>query len=416
MTTSNESASAELLFNPFDTAYRADPYPRFSRLRELEPVHQSPFGFLVLSRYADCASMLRDPRASSDSTKSADFPERAREQGFDPDELIATQTRPFLFMDPPDHTRLRGLVNKAFTPRVVERLRPRIQQIVAELIDAVMVRGEMDVIADLAYPLPVTIISEMLGVPAEDHERFKGWSREMARALDPDLVLPPEVIERRERAVEQFTEFFRQLIAQRRAEPRDDLISALIAAEDQGSTLTEQELLATSILLLIAGHETTVNLIGNGMLTLLRHPAELARLREDPSLIRTAVEELLRFDPPVQMTARTALEDIALGDATVPAGSTAILLLASANRDPAQFERPDELDITREDNRHLAFGMGIHFCVGAPLARIEGQVAIAEMVRRLDGPALVADPPAYKENLILRGLESLPVRFASART
>ena len=223
-------------------------------------------------------------------------------------------------MDPPDHTRLRGLVSKAFTPRVVEELRPRAQQIVDRLLDAAVARGELDVIADLAYPLPVTIISEMLGVPQEDHEIFQGWSREMARSLDPDFALPPDVVERRQKASEEFADYFRVLIAKRRTDLRDDLVSALIAAEDGGETLSESELLSTCILLLIAGHETTVNLIGNGMLALLRNPDQVALLRDDPSLIKTAVEELLRFDPPVQLTGRTAKEDIALSEGVLPEG------------------------------------------------------------------------------------------------
>jgi unspecific monooxygenase len=407
MTTTDEPAASPLLFNPFDPAYRADPYPVFKRLREEAPVHQSPLGFTVLSRYADCAAMLRDPRASSNGSNATAFEERVVTE-----EARAIKTEPFLFMDPPDHTRLRGLVTRAFTPRVVEGLRPRIEQLVRELLDAARERGgSMDVIADLAYPLPVTIISEMLGVPPEDSELFQGWSRDLARGLDPDFVLPPDTQATRDEAIVQFAQYFVELIEKRRRTPGDDLLTALIAAEEEGNKLSEDELLATCILLLIAGHETTVNLIGNGMLTLLRHPQRLAELRDDPSLIRTAVEELLRFDPPVQMTARTALEDLAIGDVTLPKGQFAVLLLASANRDPAQFERPDELDLRREENRHLAFGMGIHFCLGAPLARIEGQVALAELARRLRQPELATDSPAYKENLILRGLRALPVSY-----
>ena len=407
----NDPASAPILFNPFDPSFRSDPYPVVSRLREQDPVHHSPLGFYVLTRYEDCANILRDPRSSNDFTNSEAAVEEAAKQGLDLRELAAEGARPFLFMDPPDHTRLRGLVSKAFTPRVVEELRPRAQQVVDRLLDAAVARGEFDVIADLAYPLPVTIISEMLGVPAEDHEVFQGWSREMARSLDPDFVLPPDVLERRERASEEFAEYFRALIAKRRGDLRDDLVSALIAVEDGGETLSENELLSTCILLLIAGHETTVNLIGNGMLALLRHPDQMALLRSDPALIKTAVEELLRFDPPVQLTGRTAKEDIPLSEGVLPKGQQAILLLGAANRDPRQFVDPDRLDITRAENRHLAFGMGIHFCLGAPLARIEGQIAIGEMARRLGSAELAVAEPAYKENVTLRGLASLPVRF-----
>ncbi len=408
MTTEN----APLLYNPFDPSFRSDPYPMYRKLRETEPGHRSPLGFTVLTRYADCVAILRDPRSSSDSRKSEGFRDQLSAQGLDPDEQIANSTQPFLFMDPPDHTRLRGLVSKAFTPRVIEGLRPRIEQIVGDIIDSLRNAREMDVIADLAYPLPVTVISEMLGVPAEDHETFSAWSKELARSLDPDFVLPPEVLERRQKASEEFVEYFKALIEKRRASPRDDLVSALIAAEDEGNKLTADELLATCVLLLIAGHETTVNLIGNGMLALLRHPDQLAKLRDDPSLIRTAVEELLRFDPPVQLTGRTALEDIDLGHVTIEKGGTALLLLGGANRDPAQFADPERLDITREDNRHLAFGMGIHFCLGAPLARVEGQIAIGALVQRMKQPELVRDEPEYKENVTLRGLAALPVRYA----
>ncbi|HEY8172339.1 MAG TPA: cytochrome P450 [Dehalococcoidia bacterium] len=410
MTSTHDPAAAPLLFNPFDPAFRADPYAFYRRLREEQPVSESPLGFLLLSRYADCVTMLKHPSSSNDFRNSPAFAEEIAKQGLDADQVML-QTRPFLFMDPPDHTRLRGLVSKAFTPRVVEELRPRIERLVNGLIDEAAARGSLEVIDDLAYPLPVTVICEMLGVPAEDHEQFRAWSREMARGLDPETVIPPDMLEKRQRAVEQFELFFRRLIEQRRAEPRDDLISALIAAEEAGSKLTENELVATLILLLIAGHETTVNLIGNGMLALLRNPDQLALLRDDPSLIKTAVEELLRYDPPVQLTSRLALEDIELQDRVMPKGQNPVLLIGSANRDPAQFNDPERLDITREDNRHIAFGMGIHFCLGAPLARVEGQIALLALVQRVEGAALAVDQPEYKENITLRGLASLPVHF-----
>jgi cytochrome P450 len=400
-----------LAFNPFDPAFRSDPYPTYRRLRNESPVHQSPIG-LVLSRYADCSALLRDPRVSSDQNK-ADIASVMFSAESTPTVEAESGAKPFLFMDPPDHTRLRGLVNKAFTPRVVERLRGRVQQIVDELLDAVATKGEIEVIEDLAYPLPVRVICEMLGVPPEDHETFRGWSHDVARSLDPDFVLPPDFKERRQRTFDQLREYFLGLIAQRRAEPRDDLISALIAAEEQGQVMSEDELVTTCGLLLVAGHETTVNLIANGTLALLRHPRQLQRLRDDPALIRTAVEEALRFDPPVQMTARIALEDIDVGGATFRKGQLAILLLAAANRDEAQFQDPETFDIGREDNRHLAFGMGIHFCVGAPLARVEGQIALDAIARRLQNPTLMIEKPAYKENLVLRGLEALPVRFSA---
>jgi cytochrome P450 len=403
--------ATELAFNPFDPSYRVDPYTVLKRLREEQPVYRSPLGFTALSRYSDCATILRHPSASSDDRKAEGWRDDVIKMGLDPDVVLQESTLPFLFLDPPDHTRLRGLVNKAFTPRVVEQLRPRIQAIVDELLDAAANRGSLEVIEELAYPLPVVVISEMLGVPSEDNETFKAWSREMARSLDPDFVLPPEVLERRQRASEEFADYMRGLIAKHRSEPQDDLLSALIAAEDEGSKLTADELVSTAILLLIAGHETTVNLIGNGILALLRNPDQLAKLREDPSLIKNAVEEMLRYDPPVQLTGRSALADIELGDVTIRKGEQTVLLLGGANRDPAQFPEPDRLDITREDNRHLAFGMGIHFCLGAPLARVEGQIAIGEFARRVRNPRLAVDPPPYKENVTLRGLAALQVQF-----
>ena len=406
----------EVLFNPFDPAFRIDPYSTYRRLREEAPVYTSPFGASVFSRYADCVAVLRDPRSSSDGTNSNAY-QQAREQGFfDPDTEVLNGVRSFLFLDPPDHTRLRGLVSKAFTPRVVEGLRPRIQELVDELLDAVAERGEMDVIEDLAYPLPVNVICELLGVPVEDHVRFREWSKEAARALDPVETLSPEEQERRRRVLTAFVEYFEGLIAERRSAPRDDLLSALIAAEEAGDKLSPEELLSTCILLLVAGHETTVNLIGNGTLALLRHPDQLDLLRDDPALARGAVEEFLRYDPPVQMTGRTALEDMEVGGTVVPKGEQAVLLIGSANRDPAQFPDPERLDITRQENHHIAFGYGLHFCLGAPLARLEGEIAFQTLVRRFEGLRLLDEEPPYKENIILRGLAALPVGFERVAT
>jgi len=396
------------VFDPFDPAFRQDPYPLYRRLREENPIHPGPIGGLVLTRHADCLHVLRHPAASSDERKGALF--QAMDEAGEVDHELA-DNRPFLFLDPPDHTRLRRLVTKAFTPRTVERLRPRVQALVDELLDAAVPTGEIELIEDLAYPLPVQVISELLGVPPEDHERFKGWSRDLARGLDPDFILPPEVLERRKQAVDAFSAYFLELIAERRRAPQDDLLSALVAAEDEGDRLTEQELLSTCTLLLVAGHETTVNLIANGTLALVRHPDQLRRLREDPSVTRSAVDELLRYDAPVQMTGRVALEDIELDGATLEEGSFALLLLASANRDPAAFPKPDRLDLGRTDNHHLSFGFGTHFCLGAPLARLEGEVALTTLVRRCPDLALATDAPRYKDNLILRGLKALPLTW-----
>ncbi len=404
-----EPAPTPLAFNPFDPAFRVDPYPTYRQLHEDPPRGAGPFGLQMLVKYADCASMLRHPAAGNDPRKTPNFAEMSRQAGFDPDEEMA-RSRPFLSLDPPDHTRLRGIVNKAFTPRVVENLRPRVKQIVDDLLDAAEKKGSMDIIEDVAYPLPVNVICEMMGVPPEDNVTFRAWSAEVARSLDPEDVIPPDVRENRQRVFEQFRDYFSQLIEQKRANPGDDLLTALIQAEEAGDRLTHDELLATCILLLIAGHETTVNLVGNGMLALLRHPDQWALLRSNPTLIKTAIEELLRFDPPVQFTSRIALEDMTLDGGThLEKYQQAVILLAAANRDPAQFRDPDRLDITREDNRHLAFGLGIHFCLGAPLARIEGQIAIGEMVRRFPNMRLTVEQPPYKEQITLRGLAELQV-------
>ena len=387
-------------FNPFLPEFIADPYPLYHRLRIEDPVHRSPMGFWVLTRYDDVTMALRDPRFGR-----AGFDEllRARfgESGFD---------LSMLFRDPPDHTRLRMLVSKAFTPRVVERLRPRIQQVVDGLLDAVHPARAMDVIADLAYPLPVTVICEMLGVPGGDRARFRQWSEAIARSLDA-IAMPgdPEIVERGNAARRALADYFRALIAERRQAPRADLLSELIAAEEQGDRLSEPELLATCMLLFVAGHETTVNLIGNGLLALLRHPAELRRLREDPSLVESAVEELLRYDGPAQRTGRMPSVDVEIDGRTIRKGDLLLAVIGAANRDPAHFPEPDRLDLTRGDNHHLAFGWGIHFCLGASLARAEAQLAINTVLRRMPALALATSAPEWREASALRGLRALPV-------
>jgi len=395
---------AEVQFNPIDPEFVADPYPTYHRLRTEDPVHHSPLGFWVLTRYEDVVGSLRDPRLAKEAI--ATFV--AERLGITPVGIGLSM----LDRDPPDHTRLRGLVSKAFTPRVVEVLRPHIQQIVDGLLDRVEGRGEMDLIEDFAYPLPVVVICEMLGVPVEDRDRFKTWGLDIARGLDAVLLGPEsEVVKRSSASRMALADYFRELIARRRAEPRADMLTDLIAAEEAGDKLTENELLATCILLLVAGHETTVNLIGNGSLALLRHPDQLQRLRDNPGLIGTAVEELLRFDGPVQRTARIPSADIAIGGKVIPKGDMVMPFIGAADRDPAQFPEPDRLDIGRTDNRHIAFGWGIHFCLGAPLARVEGQIAINTLVRRLPKLALATEAPAFRQSLTLRGLSALPVTF-----
>jgi len=392
-------------FNPMDPEFLADPYPTYRRLRTEDPVHHSPLDFWVLTRYEDVVAVLRDPRFIKEPLVA--FVAARFGAAVPPGVGVSMLDR-----DPPDHTRLRSLVSKAFTPRVVEGLRPRIQEIVDSLITRAEAVGSMDLIEELAYPLPVNVICEMLGVPVEDHERFKGWSLDIARGLDSILLPPESEVPRRSGAARHaMTDYFRGLVAERRASPRGDLLSALIAAEEAGDKLSEDELLATCILLLIAGHETTVNLIGNGTLALLRHPGELRRLRETPGLIASAVEELLRYDGPVQRTARIPSTDVTIGGRTIGKGEMVMPFIGAADRDPAQFADPDRLDLARADNRHIAFGWGMHFCLGAPLARVEGQIAIDALVRRLPKLELVTDEPEYRQSLTLRGLKTLPVRF-----
>jgi cytochrome P450 len=397
---------ANIQFNPMDPDFVADPYPVYHRLRAEDPVHHSPLGFWVLTRYADVMAVLRDPRLIKEPI--AAFVAARFGMAAPPPGLGLSM----LDRDPPDHTRLRGLVSKAFTPRALERLRPGIQQIVDGLLDEAATRGSMDLIEEFAYPLPVRVICEMLGVPVKDHERFKQWGLDIARGLDA-IMLPPdsEVGKRSVSGRRALAEYFRGLIAERRATPREDMLSALIAAEEAGDKLNEEELLATCILLLVAGHETTVNLIGNGTLALLRHPAELRKLRDDPGLVASAVEELLRFDGPVQRTARIPSEDVTIDGRTIGKGERVMPFLGAAARDPAQVPDPDRLDITRGDNRHIAFGMGIHFCLGAPLARMEGQIAISTLLGRLPKLTLATDRPRFRQSLTLRGLETLPVSF-----
>jgi hypothetical protein len=391
-------------FNPMDPQFVADPYPTYRRLRAEDPVHESPLGFWVLTRYEDVVGILRDPRFAKEPMIAA----VAARLGIAPASIGISM----LDRDPPDHTRLRSLASKAFTPRVVEALRPRVQEIVDGLLDNVERAGTMDLIEEFAYPIPVNVICEMLGVPVEDQERFKGWSLDLARGLDSIMLGPDsEVSKRSGLAREGLTKYFRGLIAERRTSPRGDLLSALIAAEEAGDKLSEPELVAMCILLLVAGHETTVNLIGNGVLALLRHPDQLRLLRERPELIGTAVEELLRYDGPVQRTARTPSEAVTIGERTIPAGEIVMPFIGAADRDPAQFREPDRLDITRTENRHIAFGWGIHFCLGAPLARIEGQIAINTLVRRMPKLALAVEEPEHRHSLTLRGLVALPVSF-----
>jgi cytochrome P450 len=401
-----EHGQADALFlRFFEPETRADPYPLYHELRARDPIHRSPVGVWVLTRYSDATTVLRDPRFSVDlrKAKGAWFLDNDGIQ-----ERLERRSKVMLFADPPDHDRLRSLVNKAFSARVVDSLRARAQEIVDECLDRVATRGHMEVIADLAYPLPVTIIAEMLGVPPEDHERFQHWSRNLTKTLDP--LQPPDVYEAIESAAVSFEGYFSALIEEHRSAPRDDLLSALLEAEDAGDRLTHEELITMCVLILIAGHETTVNLIGNGMLALLRHQDQLKRLRDDPTLIAGAVEEFLRYDGTVQLTGRTATADVEVDGTVIREGELSLVLIGAGNRDPARFEHPDSVDIERENNKHLAFGGGPHFCLGAPLARIEAQIAIGTLVQRFEEITL-AQEPQWRPQITLRGLENLPIEF-----
>jgi cytochrome P450 len=408
-----EPAAARPVFDPFDPTWASDPFPLYADLRQRAPIHRNDLGFWVVARHADCLAVLRDRRASSDSLNVAveRMPEGFRTPIAEDDPVAAAmlEMRPFLFRDPPDHTRLRGLVSKAFTPKVVEALRIGTQLVVDELLDAAMEAGQVDLLEAFAYPLPVRVICDLLGVPVEDQDRFKVWSGALARGLDPDFLLTTEVIEARGEAVLQFSQYFFELLAERRREPGEDLLSRLVQAEDGGTVLSEGELLSTCILLLVAGHETTVNLISGGTLALLRNPDQWERFRTDPGVHRSGVEEMLRFVSPVQLTGRALIEDCEFGGVRFAAGDFAMLLLASGNHDPDQFEDPERFDVTRTPNNHLGFGFGIHHCLGAPLARMETQVALASLARRVPDLALAADDVTYKSNIVLRGMESLPV-------
>ncbi len=389
--------------------FKADPYPFFARLREQAPVCRValPGGqpAWLITRYEDVAAALKEERLGKDRLKAL-TPDQATRQPWVP-AMFRPLTRNMLDLDPPDHTRLRGLVQKAFTPRLVERMRERTQSLTQELLDAALRRRRADLIRDYALPVPTTIIAEMLGVPVEDRHRFHRWSRVIV-ASDPSgpgmLKAIPSVL--------FFLRYIRRLVRARRADPRDDLLSALARTEEAGDQLDEDELLAMIFLLLVAGHETTVNLIGNGSLALMKNPGQMEKLRAEPSGIKTAVEELLRYESPLATaTERFAREDIAVAGVTIPRGGLVYAVLASANRDPRQFPDPDTLDLAREPNKHLAFGLGIHYCLGAPLARLEGEIAISTLLRRAPGLRLSVAPEAlrWRRGLVLRGLEALPV-------
>lgn len=387
----------------------ADPHPVLHRLRAEAPVHRDSFlqGWAV-TRYADCLAWLPDPRLRAFRSMS---PERVDALGLSAlaPYYRVIQTELF-FQDPPQHTRLRRLLGGAFSPQRVERMRASIQDLIEALIDAVAASGSMDIVRDLAHPLPARVIARMLGIPDEDVPRFRGWADDAAPLIN---VTPPPAAEvpRLAQSGREYTEYFRALIAERRARPRDDLLSAMVFAEDASVQLTEDELIGNAFGLLFAGHETSSGLIACGLLALLRAPAELARLRADPALAPSAVEELLRHQTPAIFTARLAGEDLDIAGQRVPRGEPVYLMLAAANRDPEQFPDPDRLDVGRANNRHLAFGHSHHFCLGSHLARLELQGVLEAVLRRLPGLRLGDAPPEWAQSFPMRTLRSLPVRF-----
>ncbi|MBR1131686.1 cytochrome P450 [Bradyrhizobium iriomotense] len=405
-----QNAGGDPLFNPLSPDFIRDPYPHYDRLRAIDPIHVTPFGQFVASRHADVSLVMRDKRFGKD------FAERSRRRYSEKimdEPVFRNLGHTMLQADPPDHTRLRGLVVKAFTARRVEDMRPRIQEVVDQTLDAMVDRGQMDLIRDFAFRLPVTIICDMLGIPEEHREGFHKGSSDGVRILDPVPLTPDEIKQGNARNL-MAQMYFQQLFELRRRNPGDDLTTQLVQAEEDGNKLTNEELTANIMLLFVAGHETTVNLIGNGLLALHRNPDQLALLKARPELMTNAIEEFLRYDSSVQMTGRVALEDIEdLGGRQIPKGETVLCLLGSANRDPAVYpDRPDRLDVTRANVKPLSFGGGIHFCLGAQLARIEAEIAIATLLRRL--PNLRIDDvenPKWRPTFVLRGLTQLPASW-----
>jgi cytochrome P450 PksS len=396
--------------NIVSAEFKADPFPFFSLLRASEPVYRTTLPdktpLWLLSRYDDVAALLRDERFTK-NRRHALTKEQLRKLPWTPP-MFRPLERNMLDLDPPDHTRLRSLVHKAFTPSLVEQMRSRTQAIADELLDRIVWTGEMDLIKDFALPLPMTIITEILGVPRKDHDKFHKWSQAVVSLTSPSptlRVLP---------SVWKFIRYLRQFFKLRRRDPKDDLVSALIKAEEAGDKLNEDELLAMVFLLLIAGHETTVNLIGNGTLALIENPNEMNKLLSEPSLVKPAVEELLRYTSPVfTTTERYAREDTTIHGVTIPQGEMTLGVIGSANRDETAFENPNELQITREPNRHLSFGQGIHFCLGAPLARMEAQIAFTTLLQRVPNLRLTKPSSSlhWRPSIFLRGLAALPLKF-----
>ena len=382
-----ERMESGVSYNPTSASILNDPYATYDRLRARDPVHRMRLiNGWVLTRYEDVDLVLRDHRR------------------FSKDDGIEDPHRSMLHHDPPDHTRLRSLVSKAFTPRAVRELHPRVQRIVDELLDDLDGSKRFDLIESFAFPMPVTVIAEMLGVPAQDMDRFKHWSNDVSLTIEPSLS--DEQIRRVERASEQLYNYFEGIIEERRREPQNDMVTALLNAEEEGDKLTHEELLGTLVLLLVAGNETTRNLIGNGMRALLKNPDQLQRLRDNPDLLDSAINELLRYDSPVHLDGRLVHNDVEVAGHRIRAGQRVLCAIGAANRDPDVFTEPDKLDIGRDERSHIAFGRGIHHCLGAPLAMLEARAAFSTLLDRFSSIRLVSEP-VYREQVVLRGVEEL---------
>jgi cytochrome P450 len=393
-------------YNPFHPDFPQDPYVHYRRLRERAPVYFHPvLRVWFVTRYDDILRVLRDPHASVRRDQTAGFERLMPLDSMSP-QLIEMIRTNLLMMDPPDHTRVRNLVTKAFTPRMVQRLRPRIQELVDGICDTAAEAGGLDFVRDLAYPLPVIVIAEILGVPAEDREHIKRWSDDLSALLDPVEVL--ERVEEVDRSFRELSSYLAAIADERRRQPREDLMTALVQAEEAGDRLGPAELGSLAGLILGAGHETTTGLLGNAMVSLLRHPGERKRLQEEPGLMQGAVEEFLRYDSPVQATDRIAGTDWEIGGQRIRRDQIVVTLLGAGNRDPERFRDPDRLDLGRRDVRHLSFGQGVHFCLGAQLARLEAEVALGTFLRRF--PSFDGSPEVrWRQARNLRGPLSLPL-------
>jgi cytochrome P450 len=390
---------------------RANPYPFYAQLRAQDPIHwDEELGFWVLTRYADIAAVYQDPRFSRAQGLRSGYERLPETEQTLAEPVYRCFSKTMFYSDPPYHTRLRGLVSSVFTPTAVEQMRPYVQRTVDRLLEAVQANGKMDFIRDFAYPLPILVIVQMLGLPAEEREQFKKWSDDLFAILG-SVPHSPELMEGAARSLTALTDYITKLSEERRKHPRQDLLTALVEATQDGEQLQQDELVANMIILLSAGHETTINLIGNGLLALLQNPEQLQKLRAHPDLIALAVEEMMRYDNPVQIAYRSAAQDVEIGGRQIRKGQLVNSILAAGNRDPQRFSEPDRFDITRDEGRHLGFGLGIHFCLGAPLVRLEAQTAFTAILSRFPKLSLATENLEWQEHPIFRGVKALQVEF-----